>query len=181
MDRVLSTPIRRLINSLTSVSPLYRNAALVLGGVVAVLLAVHESKEAHAGFFEVPFLEYSERDFYVRLWWMWRAFVYLPALTIGFFANGKPMLLSGAAYMLSALVLSFNGHGPYGFEDSLASLVIFGDIHHYLHPYASHGVLILRYLLEVGEEIAPAVALAWLGSWLRHRLTIGSSNRESHG
>jgi hypothetical protein len=64
----------------------------------------------------------------VRLWWIWRAFVYLPALAIGFFAKGKPMLLSGAAYLVCAVFLSFNGHGPYGFEDSLASSVIFGDV-----------------------------------------------------
>jgi hypothetical protein len=126
-------------------------------------LAVHQSGEAHAGFFEVPFLEDSERDFYVRLWWMWRAFEYLPALAIGFFAKGKPMLLGGAAYVLCAVVLSFNGHGPYGFEDSLPSLVIFGDVHHFLHPYANHGELVLNYLLEDGKEITPAVALAWLG------------------
>jgi hypothetical protein len=159
------------------VRPRYRNTGLVLGGVVTILLAVHQSREAHAGFFEVPFLEGSERDFYVRLWWMWRAFVYLPALAIGFFAKGKPMLLSGAAYVLCAVVLSFNGHGPYGFEDSLASLVIFGDVHHFLHPYANHGELVLNYLLEVGKEITPAVALAWLGGWLRRRLTISSSDR----
>jgi hypothetical protein len=151
--------------------PRYRNTGLVLGGVVVVLFAVHQSRDAHAGFFEVPFLEDSERDFYVRLWWMWRAFVYLPALAIGPFAKGKPILLSGAAYVLCALVLSFNGHGPYEFEDSLASLVIFGDVHHFLHPYSNHGVLILNYLREVGVEIAPAVALAWLGCWLRRRLT----------
>ncbi len=152
--------------------PRYRNTGLVLGGVVAILLAVHQSREAHAGFFEVPFLEDSERDFYVRLWWMWRAFVYLPALAIGFFAKGKPMLLSGAAYVLCAVVLSFNGHGPYEFEEYLASLIILGDVHHFLHPYANHGELVLNYLLEVGKEITPAVALAWLGGWLRRRLTI---------
>jgi hypothetical protein len=144
----------------------------VLGGIVTILLAVHQTRQAHAGFFEVPFLEDSERKFYVRLWWMWRAFVYLPALAIGFFAKGKPMLLSGAAYLVCAVVLSFNGHGPYGFEDSLASLVIVGDVHHFLHPYANHGELVLNYLLEVCVEIAPSVALAWLGGWLRRRLTI---------
>jgi hypothetical protein len=157
--------------------PRYLNTGLVLGGVVAVLFAVHQSREAHAAFFEVRFLEDSERDFYVRLWWMWRALVYLPALAIGLFAKGKPMLLSGAAYVLCALVLSLNGHGPYGFEDSLASLAIFGDVHHFLHPYASHGVLVLMYLREVGLGIAPAVALSWFGYWLRRRLTIGSSDQ----
>ena len=158
-------------------SPLYRNTGLVLGGVAAILLAVHQIGEAHASFFEVASLEDSERHFYVGLWWMWRALVYLPALTIGFLAKGKPMLLGGATYVLCALVLSFNGQGPYGFDDSIASLVIFGDVHHYLHPYASHGVLVLNYLREVGLEIAPAVALAWLGYWLRRRLTICSSDR----
>jgi hypothetical protein len=157
--------------------PRYRNTGLLIGGVVTVLFAAYQSRDAHAGFFEVPHLEDSGRDFYVRLWWMWRALVYVPALAIGFFAKGKPMLLSGAAYVLCALVLSFNGHGPYGFEDSLASLVIFGDVHHFLHPYSNHGVLILNYLREVGVEIAPAVALAWLGCWLRRRLAIGSSDR----
>jgi len=158
--------------------PRYRNTGLLIGGVVTVLFAVYQSREAHASFFEVPLLEDSERDFYVRLWWMWRALVYVPALAIGFFAKGKPILLSGAAYVLCALVLSFNGHGPYGFEDSLASLVVFGDVHHFLHPYSNHPVLILIYLREVGVGIAPAVALAWLGCWLRRRLTIGSSDRE---
>jgi hypothetical protein len=147
----------------------------VFGGVVTILLAVHQSREAYAGFFEVPFLKDAERDFYVRMWWMWRAFVYLPAPVIGFFAKGKPMLLGSAAYVLCAVVLSFNGRGPYGFEDSLASLVILGDVHHFLHPYAKHAVVVLNYLLQVGLEIAPAVALAWLGAWLQRRRTIGSS------
>jgi hypothetical protein len=149
----------------------------VLGGVAAILFAVHQVREAHASFFEVASLEDSERHFYLRLWWMWRALVYLPALAIGFFAKGKPILLSGATYVLCATVLSFNGQGPYGFEDSVASLVIFGDVHHYLHPYASHLVLVLNYLREIGLVIAPAVALAWLGYRLRRRLTIGSSDR----
>jgi len=160
-----------------TVSPLYRNAGLVLGGLAAILFAVHQTREAHASFFEVTSLGDSERHFYVRLWWMWSALVYLPALAIGFLAKGKPMLLGGATYVLCALVLSFNGQGPYGFEYSIASLVIFGDVHHFLHPYASHAVLVLNYLRELGLEIAPAVALAWLGYWLRRRLTIGSSNR----
>ena len=160
-------------------SPLYRNTGLVLGGLAAILFAVHQIGEAHASFFEVASLEDSERNFYVRLWWMWRALVYVPALAIGFLAKGKPMLLGGATYVLCALVLSFNGQEPYGFEDSIASLVIFGDVHHYLHPYTSHGVLVLNYLREVGLGIAPAVALAWLGHWLRRRLTIGSSDRRA--
>jgi hypothetical protein len=136
------------------------------------------SKQGGArGFFEVPFLENSERDFYVHLWWMWRSLVCLPALAIGFLANGKPMWLSAVAYTLCAVVLSFNGHGPYGLEDSLASMVILGDVHHFLHPYVSHRILILDCLLDVGKPIVAAVALAWLGSWFRHRLTIGSSDR----
>ena len=154
----------------------YRNTGLLIGGVVTVLFAVYQSRGAHARFFEVPLLEDSERDLYIRLWWMWRALVYVPALAIGFFAKGKPMLLSIAAYVLCALVLSFNGQGPYGFEGSLASLVIFGDVHHFLHPYSNRGELILIYLREVGVGIAPAVALAWLGCWLRRRRTIGSSD-----
>ena len=86
---------------------------------------------------------------------MWRAFVYVPALAIGFLAMGKPVLLSGAAYVVCVVVFSFNGHGPYGFEDSLVSLVIVGEVHHFLHPSTNHGKLVLYYLRQGGMEIAP--------------------------
>jgi len=134
-----------------------------------ILLAVHQNRESTAGFFEVPFLENAERDFYVRLSWMWRTFVYLPALAIGFFAYGKGTWLGVLTYALCALILSFDGRGPYGFEDSAVSLMIFGDTQHYFSPPVSHVELIVRILGEDGRVIAIAAALAWLGSWLRRR------------
>lgn len=135
-----------------------------------ILLAVHQSREAHAGFFEVPLLEDSERGFYVRLLWMWRIFVYLPALAIGFFAYVRPTLLCIFAYALSAIVLSFDGHGPYKFEDSAASLMIFGDTHHYLLPSVSHAELIVHILVDDGKVLLIAGVLSWLGARLRLRL-----------
>ena len=153
--------------------PRYRDTGLVIGCILMTLFALHLWKSAWAGYFENP-----EPDLFARMWWVWAPFVYLPALLIGLFAYRRPMFLSAVAYVICALVLSFDGHGPYRFQDSSASMIILGDAKQVLRPHVSHGVLVLNYLLfDIGKPIAGAVALAWLGSRLRRRLTLGSSDR----
>jgi hypothetical protein len=137
--------------------PSYRNIAVTLVGVGAVVILYNLHIRAMWGSFEV-----DTPTLFARLEPMWSLLLCIvPGVGVGFFATHRSAWLSGIAYALGVLI-SFYEHGGNG---SIAAGSILPESQ--LLPYV---------LREIGIFVVIGVVMGLLGAWLRHRLTIGSSD-----
>jgi hypothetical protein len=138
-----------------------RNVAVTLAAAGALVVLSDLAIRAMWGSFEV-----DSPTLFARLRPLWGALAcVVPGISVGFFATYRPILLSVCAYTFGTLV-SFYRHGGNG------SIAV-GN----LLPERQFVPAILR---EFAIIVAIGVVMALIGAWLRHRLTIGSSDRGSH-
>ena len=130
---------------------LYRNSAITLAAVVAVVVLGDIRQRAMDDLFEV-----DHPTLFARLEPLWGLLACtIPGIGVGFFATRKPALLSALVYGVGAKV-SFFWHGGNG-------TIAVGDIlpeRQFLQP-------ILR---EMIVFVAIGLATGLLGGWLRRRL-----------
>jgi len=137
-----------------------RNVAVTLAAAGALVLLSELSIRAMWGSLEV-----DSPTLFARLRPLWSALAWVvPGICIGLFATYRPILFSVCAYMLGTLG-SFYWHGGNG------SIAV-GN----LLPERQFIPAIFR---EFAIIIAIGVVMSLIGAWLRHRLTIGSSERGS--
>ena len=88
---------------------LYRDSAITLAAIVAVVVLGDVRQRAMGGLFEV-----DHPTLFARLEPLWSLFVCtVPGIAVGFFATRKPALLSAIVYGLGSMV-SFFWHGGNG-------------------------------------------------------------------
>ena len=138
--------------------PPLRNFAVTLLGVGAVFVLYDLHIRAMWGSFEV-----DKPTPFARLELMWSLLLcIIPGVAVGFFVTRRSLWLSAFAYAIGALI-GFYYHGGNG---SIEAGKMLPDRH--LLPYVFR---------ELGTFVAIGAVMGLLGGWLRHRLTIGWSDR----
>jgi predicted cobalt transporter CbtA len=137
--------------------PRYRNIAVTLAGAGTVVFLYNLHIHAMWGSFEV-----DNPTLFARLEPMWSILLCtVPGVGVGLFVTRRSLWFSGVAYALGALI-GFYEHGGNG---SIAVGHILPE--RQLIPYV---------LREIAIFVVIGAVMGLLGAWLRHRLTIGSSD-----
>jgi hypothetical protein len=137
-----------------------RNFVVLVVGIVLVFILYDLHILAMWGRFEV-----DKPTLFARLEPMWSLLLcILPGIAVGYLVTRRPLWLSAFAYAIGGLI-GFFYHGGNGSIDAGSIL----PEPHYL-PYV---------LRELGIFVVIGAAMGFFGGWLRHRLTIASSERGS--
>ena len=137
---------------------LYRDSAIAITAIVAVVVLGNVRQRAMSGLFEV-----DHPTLFARLEPLWSLLVCtVPGIAVGCFATRKPALLSAIAYGLGSIV-SFFWHGGNG------SIAV-GNI-------LPERQFILPILCEMTVFVAIGLAMGLMGGWLRRRLRYPPSKR----